>query len=517
MRRTQLAIPLAALACAATVAGCGGDDESADSGAASIAPASTPVYFDVAIKPEGGAKDDAEEALGTILNTDDPGAAIVDEIDEQAAQDGADLDYASDIEPWLGDTFTVFLTSIGGEASESEGAFAIETSDPDAAKEFFSKADDLTGETAEYEGISYEFDDEGDVIGQIDDFIVGGDEGAFKAAVDAADGDSLADEADFEDGVGDLSDDRLATLYVPPQAFIDALPEDELDADDRETLKDALGDAAEEPVLGELTASDTDVTLELSAGGGELETATSSLLSELPADSWLGIGLADIGAAVERGVESVGESGAGIDAETIRRQVQAQLGIDIQRDVIDALGDAGLFVRGTTVADLSGGLVIQSKDPSASAELINKVQNLISRQASPRDVRVQPLASAGGDQGFQLVDPSGELAQPIQVVQHDDTIVIGYGRKGVEQALAGGDTLASDPTFDSAEQAIGDLGIDSFLSLAPVFQLAEGAGAGDDPDFRQAKPYLDSLAFLATGSGSEDDRAVLRLILGLQQ
>ena len=519
VKRPVATSALAALVAAALVAGCGSDDEGADTGAASIVPASAPVYFDVAVKPEGGAKEDAEAALGTILKTDDPGTAIVDQIEQQASQDDADFDYARDIEPWLGETFSVFLTTIGADSSDSEGAFAFETSDPEKALEFFKSAEDATGETKEYEGIEYEFDTDGDVLGRVDDFIVGGDEASFKAAVDAADEDSLAETDQFTDGVDGLSSDRLATLYVGPQEFLDALPEAELSSDERDLVEKSLGDAAKEPVLGEMTASATDLTMELSAGGGEVETAPSALLPELPGASWLGIGLADIGAAVEQSVENVGEAGAseGLDAETIRSQLQSQFGIDLDKDVINALGDAALFVEGATVEEVSGGLVIQSKDPSGSAELINKVQGLISQQVSPKEARVQPLASPGGDQGFQIVDPSGEVPQPIQVVQRDDKIVVGYGRQGVAQALAGGETLAANPAFSAAQDAIGDLGVDAFLSFAPVFQLAEAAGAAQDPDYQQAKPYLGSLSFLASGSGTEDDRATLRVIVGLQE
>ena len=120
--------------------------------------------------------------------------------------------------------------------------------------------------------------------------------------------------------------------------------------------------------------------------------------------------------------------------------------------------------------------MIESKDPAASAQLLTKVQGLIKQQASPQEARVQPLASTGGDTGFQLVDPSGELPQPVQFVQRGDRIVVGYGAQSVEQGLtpqSGAAGLAQSPAFTGAQEAIGDLGIDGFLSFAPVFQLAE--------------------------------------------
>jgi hypothetical protein len=265
-----------------------------------------------------------------------------------------------------------------------------------------------------------------------------------------------------------------------------------------------------------MTATESALTLEVSSGGEPVDTEESTLVSELPADAWLGFGFADIGAAVGQSVEQLGEAGIpGVDAATVREQLRSQVGINLEQDVINTLGDAAFFVKGTTANSVGGALVIESKDPAASAELLGKIQGLIKQEG----VKVQPLASAGGDAGFQLVDPSGELGQPIQVVQRGDRIVAGYGAQSVEQGLtpqSGAAGLAQSPAFTGAQEAIGDLGIDGFLSFAPIFQLAEASGATSDPDYQTAKPYLDSLDFLAVGSGSEDDRATARFVIGLK-
>jgi hypothetical protein len=163
--------------------------------------------------------------------------------------------------------------------------------------------------------------------------------------------------------------------------------------------------------------------------------------------------------------------------------------------------------------------VIESKDPTASAALLTKLQTLIRQQGRSAGVRVLPLASAGGDQGFQLAGPPGELPQPIQVVQRGERIVAGYGRSATNQALdAGAQTLASNPEFTSAKDAIGELGIDAFLSLPTVLQIAETQGGlGQDAEYRVAKPYLEKLGSVAIGSGTEDDRNLVRFVIGLTQ
>ena len=60
------------------------------------------------------------------------------------------------------------------------------------------------------------------------------------------------------------------------------------------------------------------------------------------------------------------------------------------------------------------------------------------------------------------------------------------------------------------------LGTDFFLSFPAVFQLAENGGAKKDPGYRQAKPYLDSLSYLVTGSGSKDDQAEIKAVVGIK-
>jgi hypothetical protein len=533
----KLTAVVTASAVAALAAGCG-DDGGDDAGPAAVVPESAPVYIDVSVRPEGEARENAEAALGTVFDTDDPGARIIELAEQEAASEGDQVDYAEQIEPWLGERFGIFLTRIGNnETTESKGAFVFETTDVDQALEFFRSDPDATDRTGEYEGVEYQVDSDKDVLGAVDDFIVGGDLPAFKAAVDASDGGTLADSEDFSEAVGELPDDRLATLYVPPEQFVEAVQDPEFDAQERNLLRQALGEAGDQPVLGDVTASEDSFTLELSAGGADVETGESSLLSSLPADAWLALGLSDIGAAVGNGVEQVEKANVpGLDGEAIREQLSSETGIDLDQDVIDALGDAAVFVSGTSQSSIGGALVIESKNPEASAELLTKVQDLITTQ-SGGELEVEPLASTSGDQGFQVTIPRdtstssttttpgttpspGPGAQAVTVIQRDDRIVVGYGGAAVNQVLAGkgsgAEPLTSNPVFRAAQDAAGDLGLDLFLEFGPVIELAESAGASEDPEFQKALPYLDSLDFLSAGSGADGDRSSVQLTIGLK-
>jgi hypothetical protein len=278
----------------------GDEDTEGTDGPAEVVPAAAPLYVDLSLRPEGEAKSSAEDALRTILDTEDPGQKVISLIEKEAAENGDDFDYEEDVAPWLGERFGIYLTKIGQD-DESEGGFIFETTDSDAALEFVNSQENEegTGEEKEYEGVRYTIDEDGDAFGLVGDFLVGGDEPAFKAAVDANRGGSLAESDEFVDSLGDLDEGRLATLYLPIKQILESVPEEDLDPQARALLERSLGDALDEPVLGQVTASTTDVTLELSAGGGDVETEESSLLEDLPADTWLALGFGDVGGAID--------------------------------------------------------------------------------------------------------------------------------------------------------------------------------------------------------------------------
>jgi hypothetical protein len=516
MTRRLALISVSALAAGAAFAGCGGDDGGGEaSGPATVVPQSALVYADVTLKPEGEAKTGAEAALSKLTGGGDPVDKIASLIEQSAFESGEDVDFATDIEPWLGEKAAVFFTNFD---SDADGAVVVETTDADAAKTFFDEQKDEDAKEASYEGADYTLDSDGDAAGIVGDFVVSGSEQGFKDAVDAESGDSLADEGEFTDSIDDLPEDRLASFFAMPKDILDAVPAEELPAEQRDIIEKTAGDAIDEPVLGDVTAAADGVELEFSAGSTGVETAASTLLTELPSQAWLGLGFGDLGEGITQGLEQAKNADIpNFDPDQISSQIATATGHDLE-EIAGALGQAALFVEGVTVQQLSGALIIESKDPAVTADLLTRVNGLISAGGSSSGVKVAPLASTGGDQGFTVTAPSQGLAKPLTVVQRDDRLVFAYGPAAATQALEGsaGQGLSSSPAFAAAEEKIGDLGIDSFVSLAPVFQLAESEGAASDPDFQQAKPYIDALDYVALGSGESDGRALLKFVIGLK-
>jgi uncharacterized protein DUF3352 len=536
MRARRLAALAGSSAALLVLAGCGGGGDGGDSvdiGPAAVVPTNAPAYFDVSVRPDDGARDGAEAAAGKILGSDDPGATLIGLIEQAAAADDVELNWDEDVAPWLGEKVGFFPTSLAGE---SEVALIAETTDADAALEFARTQEDLTGPEREYNGSSFQIDSSGEATGLVDDFLVSATPKGFRRVVDAAQEDSLGDSDQFKDSIGELSDERLATLYAVPRDFLGAIPEEEIDPEGRNIFLKAIGASADAPVLGEVTASAENLELELSAAGGTVETEQSNLLAQLPAEAWLALGLGDIGGAVQNGLDSVETAEVkGLSGEQLRSQLDELTGLDLDQ-VAQALGGGAIFVQGTSTLDLRGALIIQSDDEAVSAELLDSLESLITAQAGTSGVRVTSLtsetsSSTGGtgsetttdsteqttQSGFQV--ESQDLPQPIQVVQQDNRIIAGYGGGIVGEIInSSGKTsgLTGTPGFTAAEDAVGSLGVDAYLSFQPVFELAEGLGAEDDPGFQTAKRYLNSLEFLAVGSGNDGDRALLRFIVGLK-
>jgi hypothetical protein len=511
-RRRTSALLACAVVTVAILAGCGGGGGggSTDVGPAAVVPADTPIYLDATVKPTGTAQSDAQAALGKILDTPDPGAKIVSLIEDQSKADGHPINYQQDIAPWLGQKAAIFFTELG---PDSKGSVVVETTNPSASLAFAQKA---SGDTAtdpapvSYNGSSYQVDksEPGMVFGTVGNFLVEGDLAGFKAAVDANSGDSLGDSSDFTDAIGDLPSDRLGTVYTVPKTFIDALGPDAFDAQSKQQLESAAGDQINEPAAGALTATADSVQLQATGGNSGVETPESSLIGAVPGQAWLALGIGNLGDSVKRSIDQLKDQIP--DFESTQQQIQQATGASLDQ-LEGALGDAVIYVQGTTQSSLSGALVVQTKDTELTGRLLNQLQTLLQLGSGG----IKPLQLSGGGTGFEINDPS-IAPRPVELAQQGDKFVVGYGAGSAEASLSPAQPLSDSPTFTSAHDQISSLGTDLFLDLPSIFALAESSGAKSDPQYRQAKPYLDALNYVVTGSGTSGDKAEFKAVLGLK-
>jgi hypothetical protein len=515
---TPARLALLALALGATfaLAACGGDEASDDLGPdpATVAPVDSPIYVEAVVRPEGDQKDDLHEALRKLLNTDDPGAMIRDLVEESAQEEG--VSYSEDIEPWLGQRLGLFVTSFSGE--DGEGAAAVAVTDQDAAQDAVDKAIEGDAEDAEYEGVAYKVDDDDAAVGFVEDFLVAGTEDGFKSAVDAANGEALADSDAAEEALDSALDDSLFRVYVDAPAVVDLAVESgevsRRDIRSFESQLEALGDGLL-VVSGAATAD----TMAIEASGpaeGDSEEPTA-IVSELPSGAWLAFGTSNVGERIAAGYQnliegvqsSLGDLGddlPGGEIPDIQEELGDQLGIDVTEDLGWA-GDLGGFVQGASVFNLGGGIVIETDDEDAAERTLDDLARALGRDPS---IRVNET-----EDGFELQAQGAPLGA--QAALRDGKVVFAFGGATAEDVLSPSETLGDSDSFSSAGDALGD-GLEPglFIDFPEIVALVDSTGQSD-PSLEQAKPTLNALSYLVAGGGTEDDRSIARLVLGVQE
>jgi hypothetical protein len=506
-RRTTLWSGLAVVG-AIAIGGCGDGGGGGSDDPATIAPADAAFYADVIVRPEGEQKERVEAFVSRVLGDDDPGGRIEKLIDQGFKDAGEDATFAEDVEPWLGDNAAVFVT---GFEDDPPAAVAVSSDDPDAGIELLESESQRTSDK-DYEGTSYKLDEEGNAFGAVEDFVVFGDEPAFKSAVDASDGESLSDSDEYSDAVGEVDEDAVATAYINTEGVARQVAQEQDVPED--AVKEFFGRLGSGAAAAGVTVDDEQLTANVTApgeDGGEPET--SALLESLPADAFAAVGLDDIRGRIDRLVKQIESAGIpNVDEGDLSRQLQERFDIDLKSDLLSWLGDGALFLSGTSIEDLGGALVLDSRDPTASAGLIAKLATLIQREDRGR---IEPLKLPGGGEGFNVTELSDRLPEPVHVVQRDDRLVIGYKDELTELGFASDEQLSENDLFSSARDAVGsDHPINFFIEVGPLLGLLDAVGASEDPNYAAVRKYLGRLEFLGAGTDTSDDRSETRIVVG---
>ena len=512
LRRVRTPLVACAAVAAAILTGCGGGGGgNVDVGPAAAVPANAGVYMDATVRPTGSTQEGAKAAASKILNTSDPGGKIISLIEQGSKSNGHPINYQQDIAPWLGNQAGLFFTSLAGTSSQA--TVVLESTNQTAAIAFARKAAGVTATNPQptpYNGSSYQPDptQPGTVFGTVGNFLVEGSVDGFKAAVDANSGSSLGDSSDFKDALGELPDDRLGTFYTVPRNLLTGLGA-QFGPSQQALLEKSAGKSIDKPVAGSLTASANTLDFEFEGGDNGVDTPESSLLADLPAQSWLALGIGNLGDVVKNTLNQLKSSVPNI--ATALNQVQSTSGATIDQ-LTGALGDAAIYVEGTTQSTLTGALVIQTKDASLTSRMLGQLQSLLQLGSQGG---VKTLSLSGGGTGFQVNNPS-IAPVPLEIAQQADKIVIGYGAGSAEATLTPAQKLSGSPAYSAATDQVSSLGTDFFLSFPAVFQLAESNGAKQNPGYVQAKQYIDHLDYLVSGSGTDNDKTEVKAVVGLK-
>jgi hypothetical protein len=503
-------IPRLLLPVVAVLAGCGGDGgPSAPAGPdpATLVPADAPLFAEGVVRPEDDRKEALDSALSKLLATNDPGAFVVEQLDKTLAGSDVGLTYRDDIEPWLGEQAGIFIETFTADA---DGAAILATTDTQAAEQAIEKAaaaDEEPERRRSYEGVDYLLDRGGTAAGVVGDFLVTGSHNAFREAVDASTGRSLAESGDFKAQLDQAPDDWVGFAYSDPGAILDALRNSgQVTSAEVASGGPQLEALLSQPATASVSATSDELALQASAATGAAPAAQESpLLRDFPEDAWLAFAVSDAGQTYGRVLDRI-RAGTGSGSP-----LGGRFGFDLVTQVARWAGDLGGFVGGTSLFGLRGALVVETSDEQASAQTLDELQRLLGNDPA---VSVEPLTEAG-EHGFSLT-PGGAPIQ-FQVVQRGDKVVAGLA-DSVNDVFSPSSTLGDSDAFNSAADAL-DEGFAPviFVDFVPLFELVDSfPQARSDPDYRSAKPYLDHLDYFVLGGRRDQDRAEVRMVLGLR-
>ncbi len=511
-------LALATAAIALFLAGCGGDDGGSGADPAAVVPAGTPVYIEATVRPEGELRSNIEALASNVAGIDDLGALILEEIEGSALSSGEDFDYATEVEPWLGEKVGMALREYDGDDFTGY-AIAIQSTDTGATQEFVDKQSaDEVAEEGSYEGTDFKVEDDATTIGIVDDFLVfAEDETSFKAAVDAAgDEQSLADQESYDSAVGAAPSESLADVFVDIGALIEESG-DSVDPDAQLFLETAGIEPREATAIASLVPGADRVEVDFASnvtGEGAPTGDASQLLGSLPGGSFAAFAAADFGNSFSEAIDRLDEEG--IPGEIPPNQLKQTLkeaGIDLEA-IGGSVGNAGVFAQGNTEDNLTGALVLETTSAKEATNTVSNLGLLLRASGTPG------VTAIGGEAaGFSVRSP--ELGnKPVVVAARGEKIAVSYGAAASTQALSAGEgaTLAQNPAFEAAGEALGGTPISAFVAGPSALALVESILPADElAEIESARPFLDKIEYAAIGTGTSGELATAKLIVGFAE
>jgi hypothetical protein len=183
-------------------------------------PASTLGYVSIDLDPSGGQKIEAIQTLRKFpafkehigLETDDDlREKLFEEIVKSGECEG--LDYAKDVEPWLGDRAAMGAADLGGDTPAP--ILVVQVKDAGKAEDGVDNLLEVCGgETGE----SGESEDSGGYVIYGDWIVISKNEAEAQKVVDATEEGSLADDEDFKTWTGEAGEPGIVSMYAAPEA-----------------------------------------------------------------------------------------------------------------------------------------------------------------------------------------------------------------------------------------------------------------------------------------------------------
>ena len=505
--------------------------------AIALVPEDAQFYLNVFMRPSNGQKSAIEDLLEAGDVTADEATDRIAEVVNRALED-VGLTFEEDIDPTVGNQAAIFASDFGATLDSDaaltdetpgsmEAALLVAIKDQAQAEELIDVADeqsdaDITG-VESYEGVEYTLYEDDSAVGFVEDFAVVGTEAGFKAVVDTANGgDSLGSSDAYQDVTGRLNDDNLGLLYFNFATIVDEARESGTLTPEDESSLEMLGDSVEKPYAIAAYADSEGIVVE-SAIPIPTEGTVSELfdvltqetnVEDLPGDSWIALGVPDVGRIAELFFE-IGtqlEEIAEADMTEIEEGFEAETGLSLREHVFDGLQGLRFFISGGIGPGTRGAVILEAVEEGVATDIVDALRGLAEEQG----LAVSDLDLEGYESGFSFIDPTA--TDSVHVVRDRGRIVAGFGEEATRAALEGGDSLAESEKFGGATELLDDYEPYIYLDLDPPLAAFRNFVAPTITDYPAATldPLLDAASSIAAGSRRDGDYLMQRLILGVE-
>jgi hypothetical protein len=515
-RRTALRAAAAlAAALALAAAGCGGDDQSGgDVDPASMIPASATGYLGVVTRPAGEDEEGAERVSRAMFGTESPGQAVIDLAAKASGQTAVSFD--EDVEPWLGDRVGVALNAGGGGGDEI--ILVAASRDDDKARETLEQSAQLT-ETTSFRDVEIRYSSDSELAGAVfDGAVVLGRPNAVESVISAVHDDAvLSDSARYAAAIDELPGDGadgVATVYLDVGAIaqlVGGLLGGGAVGQLIEPIVSKQGDAIAAAVGPDEAGIEIDAVA-TGTGSGiaavQAQGGASDAIAPLPGDSWLALGISDVGGTVNSLLDAASSAGGlqAVGLTVLLNEIEASLGLKLRGDILAWMGRGGLFVRGTEKGEVNGALVIQSKDRAAMRRTVRALRR--AGGGLPSGAVAGSLKAAGIDDGATLNLGSFRF----EVAAAGDELIIAMGPGALRKALNPGTPLAATAGFRAAQQQLGDdVRPGLYADLPQLGTILARAGKGG----ALIGEVLGRMSHLAAGGKQDGDVSRVTIVAGV--
>lgn len=382
---------------------------------ASALPATTIGYVSIDLDPSGAQKIEAIKMLNKFpairdelsLDADDD---LRKKLFEAAQEEGglcSELDYAEDLEPWLGDRAAFAVVNTGSE--EPTAVMVVQVTDPEAAEASLTEFADCDGSSTGGWTIA------GDWAYAAED-----DASAELVAAAAAKG-TLADDEDYQRWTDELGSAGWVNMYLAPglgEMFSGvALDEDSSFTLNDESLPPEALTALENFPGAAATVRFDDGSLELAAVAGATEDQQAiiaggggGVVASLPADTAAAMGMAFGDGWLEQMLTPLAEL-SDITIEEMYAEAETQTGLELPEDAETLVGDAMAISVGsdldleaiTNSSDLSGvPIALKVKGDAAAIEAV------LAKLTAQLPPDAAELFTVEGDGDYAVISPNAD-------------------------------------------------------------------------------------------------------------